>query len=117
MFMMRVLVLFSVILKASYASCPIGAFQGMQPNSCYKFFGTPKSFIESQIQCINENGNLSSVLSSFQNSFITGKIYFKDYYVCSCFTLFYNTLTSYLGRGIFEKMWKGRGKIQILRES
>ena len=50
-------------------SCPEG-WNGFIDGYCYKLFTAPKSFIDAESACLDEESHLSSILNANENSFI-----------------------------------------------
>lgn len=73
--LISVLIYYTVLLGLTFARCPIGAIQGLDPNTCYFYRTEPSSWYDAEEECVQLNGHLASVSNAFVNSFISRSWY------------------------------------------
>lgn len=78
-----VLIHFSVGFGLTFARCPVGAIQGLDPSICYLYHTEPSSWYDAEETCVQSNGHIASVPNAFVNSFISRSWYHapEDYWL------------------------------------
>ena len=69
---MKYLLFFAIVYEI-YASYPNGTFPNVSKDKCYFIPHSTKQFIQAEMNCKQQNGDLASIANAFDNNALRGK--------------------------------------------